>query len=239
MKKSLLIPVTLLMLIVTGSFAQNKRVAVVSFYVSKQIDVSDFGAAAKEAAITLSDDPNFNLTPLLIGYHDQFFNSYAKNFPFDLIAEGDVINTDAYKTFVPEGNESDANAKYVTPYTGYKILTTWNENDNIKHLLAIFSQYDGLMKVDISFRMLKYGFNNMGVVKMMATTTISLHNKDGKRVFAITENGKSKSVNPMVAGIPVMTTDKVLPMCQSAMDELMKALDKDLPKLIKKTDAKL
>lgn len=227
------------MLIVTGSFAQNKRVAVVSFYISKQIDVSDFGSAAKEAAIKLSNDADFNLTPLLISYHDQFFNSYAKNFPFDLVAEGDVINTDAYKTFVPENDGSNDDVKYGTSYSGYKIMTTWGENDNIKHLLAIFSQYDGLMKVDISFTMLKYGFNNMGVVKIMATTTISLHNKDGKRVFAITENGKSKSVSPMVAGIPVMTPDKVLPMCQSAMDELMIALDKDLPKLIKKTDAKL
>jgi hypothetical protein len=241
MKKTLLAAVLLLILTVANSFAQNKRVAVVSFYVSKQIDVSDFGVIGKEAADKLSDNPDFNLTPLLISYHDQFYNTYAKNFPFDLVAEGDVINTDQYKTFVPIGSPDEPNdyQKYAIPYTGYKIMSRWGENDNIKNLLAIFSQYDGLMKVSISFQMLKYGFNNMGVVRMMATTSITLHNKDGKKVFSIVENGKSKSVSPMVAGVPVMTPDKVLPMCQSAMDELMIALNKDLPKLIKKTDAKL
>ena len=241
MKKPLLIAVTLLTLAVTGSFAQNKRVAVVSFYVSKQIDVSDFGPLAKEAANQLSANPDFNVTPLLISYHDQFFNTYAKNFPFDLVAEGDVINTDAYKTFVPllSPDEPAGYQKYATPYTGYKIMTNWSEKDNNKKLLAMFSQYDGIMRVSIGFTMLKYGFNNMGVVRMEATTYITLHNKDGKKIYSFVENGKSKSVSPMVAGIPVMTPDKVLPMCQSAMDELITSLNKDLPKLIKKADEKL
>jgi len=37
----------------------------------------------------------------------------------------------------------------------------------------------------------------------------------------------------------VMTPSKVLPMCQDALDHLMTELNKDLPKLIKKANAKL
>jgi hypothetical protein len=68
---------------------------------------------------------------------------------------------------------------------------------------------------------------------------IALFNKDGDKVFSIKEDAKSKSVSPLVGGVPVMTADKIQPMCESAMDELMTELQKDLPKMIKKADAKL
>jgi hypothetical protein len=242
MKKPLLITVMLLTMAITGSYAQNKKVAVVSFYVSKQIDMSDFGSLAQAAALKLCNDSAFNLKPLLYKFHDQFFSAYSKNFPFDLAPESEVFSNDAYKAFMPfesptEG--ADYNVNFQTPYEGYKVIFKLKEDESAKSMLAIFNQDDGVMKVDITFTMLKYGFNNMGVVRMMAYANIFLYNKNGDRVFWIHDNGKSKSVSPMVAGVPVMTPDKLLPMCESAMDEMMVQLDKDLPKMIKKADAKL
>lgn len=43
----------------------------------------------------------------------------------------------------------------------------------------------------------------------------------------------------MVKGIPVMQPEKILPMCESALNELMGDLDKRIEKIVKKTDAKL
>ena len=40
----------------------------------------------------------------------------------------------------------------------------------------------------------------------------------------------------MVGGIPVMSPKKILPMCESALEKLMKDLEKRLPKIIKKAD---
>jgi len=242
MRKFLFTAVILLGMAITGSYAQNKKVAVITFYVSKQIDVSDFGVAAKAAALSLSDEPDFNLTPLIVNFHDQFFSTYSKNFPFDLAPENEVLDKVEYRNYVPlfdpTGNPANQ-LKYNIPYDGYKIIINWGEAANVKNMLAMFNQYDGVMVVTIGFRLLQYGFNNMGVARMMAGANIELYNRDGVRVFSISDNGKSKSVSPMVAGVPVMTSSKVLPMCQDALDHLMTELNKDLPKLIKKANAKL
>jgi len=43
----------------------------------------------------------------------------------------------------------------------------------------------------------------------------------------------------MVAGVPVMTPEKILPLCESALSQLMISLQKDIPKITRKSDAKL
>jgi hypothetical protein len=43
----------------------------------------------------------------------------------------------------------------------------------------------------------------------------------------------------MVGGIPVVNPEKILPMCESALTELMGDLKKRIAKIISKTDKKL
>ena len=43
----------------------------------------------------------------------------------------------------------------------------------------------------------------------------------------------------MVGGVPVINPEKLLPMCDSALEELMGDLQKRIAKIIKKSDAKL
>jgi S-adenosylmethionine synthetase len=71
---------------------------------------------------------------------------------------------------------------------------------------------------------------------MRAFARIALYDKTGKKVFAISEGENSKKTSVMVGGIPVMKTEKILPMCESALQQLMKDLEKRLPKVIKKAD---
>jgi hypothetical protein len=241
MKKTFLLATIMLALSVTSSYAQNKKVAVVTFYIVKKIGVSDFGSGATVAVTKLIDDPKFNVTPLLTTFHDDFFNNYSKAFPFTLLPESEVIGNTSYKAFNPAGEATSGVFKdyYNQPIEGYKIVLPLIGRANENELLKIFTQADGVMKVYLDFDLVKIGFGGMGIVKVNAHANIALFNKAGEKVFSIKEDAKSNSVSPLVAGVPVMTPEKILPMCESALKELMLSLQKDLPKMIKKADSKL
>jgi hypothetical protein len=172
-----------------------------------------------------------------MNFHIQFFENYSKNFPFQLLPEDQVITNDAYKAFVPIGVSSDGILKtsnYIIPTDGYKVIPQLAGHENEKNMLKIFNQCDGVVDVFIDFKLVKIGFGGMGVVKVDAKANIVLFNKKGDKVFSVEEDANSKSTRPLVAGVPVMTAEKIMPMCESALDELMSALQKDLPKWLKK-----
>jgi len=232
-----------LIALTTGfAIAQNKNVAVVTFFINKEIDVTEFGAPAYLAVKKLGDDPAFNLAPMLSSFHKQFMDEYSKSFPFNLLPEDQVIKNEAYKAYTPVGiaNSGILNAtNFLIPVNGYKIFLNMAGHENEKNMLKIFNQADGVMDVTINFKLVKIGLGGMGVVKVNANANMTLFNKNGDKVFSVDQDAKSKSVSPLVGGVPVMTPEKIIPMCESAMAELMAALQKDLPKMIKKADAKL
>ena len=159
MKKSLT-PICLFsLLLITVGYAQNKKVAVVTFYVVKKIGVADFGSAANAAVMKLSDDPDFNMVPLLKNFHTQFFDTYSKEFPFQLLPEEQVTNNDAYKAFIPLGSAATGVFKdtYNVPFDGYKVVLPVTGHENERNLLNIFNQCDGVMKVYIDFDLVKIG----------------------------------------------------------------------------------
>lgn len=85
--------------------AQKKKVAVVTFYANKMVEFNELGAGFDfllQDILQLRDDPNFNLTPILNTYHDNFFNDYSKEFPFELLPESEVLNNADYQNFTPK-----------------------------------------------------------------------------------------------------------------------------------------
>lgn len=89
------------------SFSQKKKIAVVTFYANKMISFEDLGLGVDILlgdVLKLRDDPNFNLNPILKQYHNNFFNSYSKELPFDLLPESEVQNNEAYQAFIPKYN---------------------------------------------------------------------------------------------------------------------------------------
>jgi hypothetical protein len=240
MKKPFILVALFSLLLITTSYAQ-KKVAVVTFYADRMIGVSEFGNTAVAAMTRLVNDTSFNMTPLLQNFHDQFFNTYATSFPFQLLPEADVTGNADYKAFSPAGESTSGVFKdvYNQPFTGYKVVMPLLGHGNEDALLKIFGHADGIMKVYIDFDLVKIGFGGMGVVKVNAHANIALFNKAGEKVFSIKEDAKSKGGSPLIGGIPVISAEKILPMCESALAELMNALQKDLPKMIKKADSKL
>jgi len=240
--KSLFFTTLLLTFLSVTGFAQDKKVAVVTFYINKAIDVQDFGNEAQTTMLALRDNPKFDLTSLLKEFHTQFFESYSKEFPFQLLPESEVTDNENYKAYAPVGIASSgilAADKYITSIDGYKIFLVLIGHENEKNMLKVFPQADGVMHVSISFKLVKIGYGGMGVVKMRAISNIMLLNKKGEKVFNIDEDASSKGVTPLVGGIPVITVDKILPMCESALNNLMGYLQKDMAKMVKKSNAKL
>jgi len=222
--------------------AQSKKVAVVGFYSDKIIGFSELdgvGEGLLTEVLNLRDNPDFDLTPILNTYHDAFFNDYAKDFPFDLVPEKEVLANQEYQDYVPKYElDEDALKRYVF-IDGYKhIYEGAFGKVNEEAVAKIFSDTaDGVMFVEVHFELTKgFGIGSTATVKMKAFTRISLYDETGKKVFVINESAKSKKSSVMVGGIPVMKTTKILPMCESALEQLLKDLDKRLPKIINKSD---
>jgi hypothetical protein len=244
MRKQIKIVILLALVFALKGYAQEKKVAVVSFYTDKIIDFKELGLG-HEGLITevanLRDNPDFDLTPMLEKFHSEFFNTYSEKLPFQLAPEADVLNNEEYKAFKPKWDKSEEELKRYVVYDGYKyiyegILGKKNEIG----MAEIFSNYDGVMFVEIHFGFAKgLGIGGTATVKMKAFSRIALYNKKGEKVFAINESAKSKKTSVMVGGIPVMKPEKILPMCESALEKLMKDLDKNLKKITKKASKKL
>ena len=238
-----------LMLSVFIVSAQKKKVAVVTFYANKVIDFTEItGDKLTEGVVKkvfeLRDNPKFNLQPILVKFHDAFYNDYAKSFPFDLVPEAEVTGSDAYKNFVPKYQMSKHDANDYLIYNGYKYIydgpmAAANEEGMAK-AMADAVKADGVMFVHIDFSFEKgFGIGGTSTLKVKAFTRISVYDKKGEKLFVINENERSKKTMMMVGGIPVLDVDKILPNCESAMEELMGDLNKRIQKIIKKTDAKL
>lgn len=237
--------VLLMLCLATTGYGQKKKVAVVTFYSDKMVGFTALELGSEELLkdlLNLRDNPNFNLAPLLDKFHTQFFNEYAKSFPFELLPETQVVDSEKYKSFVPKYEMSAYDANNYLNYGNYKnihegMFGKYNEEGMAK-LFA--DEADGVMFVHISFDFAKgFGMGSTMTLKMRANARVALYNKKGEKVFAFTEGENSKKTGIMVKGLPVIRPEKILPMCESALEELMGDLDKRIKKIVVKTEAKL
>lgn len=238
------ISILALILGATLGFSQEKKVAVVSFSTDKTIGVSDLGLnnakGIADKIFDLQNDSSFNLAPILEKYHTAFFDEYAKNFPFQLLPEDSVITKQAYIDFEPKFPNNDTSINGIIDYEGYQyIYEGLAGKTNEEGIAKVFeNDADGVLFSDIHFELVKgFGIGGTSSVKMRAYARIALYDKTGKKVWVINESEQSKKTGVMVGGIPVLKPEKILPMCESALEELMKDLNKRLKKILKKSEA--
>ncbi|AUC80622.1 hypothetical protein [Lacinutrix sp. Bg11-31] len=224
--------------------AQKKKVAVITFYADKTIDLSALSASADLIAknTNLSDDPDFNLTEPLKKLHNAFFSEYSKNFDFEIIDEKEVLSNDVYKEFVPtyqEGKTFLTNVETTTAIEGYNVIPTYRKNVKDLKPVAEALGVDAIMFINLSFGFVKTGIGSMGYVSVQARYSMDLFTKDNNSIFQFNEIAGSKKKAVMVGGIPVMNTSKIQPMCESAVEKLMKDLNKKVQRLAKKANKKM
>jgi len=238
--KRILLFAALCVMLISNTYAQDKKVAVVTFYAVKKINVAG-SKGGDESVARLANDTAFNLAPILGLFHDQFFADYAKNFQFDILPEKQVLTNRDYKDFLADrGPVTDIlNNNTEQPVKGYQVVLPLKRHDNEANLAKIFDQCDGIMRVYLDFDMEKRAFGNAALVKVIANANIDLYNKNGDKVFSVKRSAMSKISGAQVAGIPFMVPRKVLPLCESATAELLALLDKEMPALVKNAGAKL
>jgi len=254
MKKSIYLFMGIFMM-TSISFGQNKKVAVVTFYVDKYIDASKIVKEARDQSQeqTMRDDPNFDLRPLLNDFYETFRKKYAKEFPFEIVDERIVIGNERYQAYngldgIEDQDSIDSYNEtihdrfisidgYQVLLTGGNLLRSWRTE---AHMMDIFEDVDGVMFVSMSYGYEpKINIGGMGNAGIRAYMHMDLFNKEAKKVFKLDEYATSKKGVPMINGVPIMSTNKVLPLCQNATEELLEDMNKNLPKLIKKVDKKL
>ena len=91
------------LLLTLAIYGQQKKIAVLTFYADKNIDLSAISPTAdlvlKNTA--LAQDPTFILTPVLEKFHKAFFTQYLKNLPFEVIEEKVVHENQKYRDYGP------------------------------------------------------------------------------------------------------------------------------------------
>lgn len=244
--KKVIILISCYVLSFSSLLAQEKKVALTSFWVSKQIGFSELsggvGLAASIAA--LSDDPNFNLTPVLDNFYKVFTEEYAKQFPFVLLSEDEVLNIDAYKNYEGRFNEEEDKKRliqrYLCPKT-YKPLQESlfkGENSNQMQMVQMFKEVaDGVMFVSMSYDFVKKPMPFTAGIR--ATVRIKIWNKEGDKVLTINDYATSKESVTIIAGIPIMEPSQLIPLCESASAKLVTDLNKKLKKMASKCAKKL
>lgn len=237
-----------LIIFLMGNVHGQKKVALTTFYVSKHIGFDELGGNAALAAsiASLSENPDFNLQPVLDNFYTTFTKDYAPQFPFELLPENEVIGNDKYKAYEGRYNESkDVDRsklfqRYLTA-EGYKPLQesiVKGEKSNQMQMVEMFKETaDGVMFVSMGYDFVKKPVPFTAGVR--AYVRIKVWNKEGKKVFSINEYGTSKESVAIVGGIPVMKTEKLLPLCESASEKLVADLNKKLKKKAAKAAKKL
>ena len=123
--------------------------------------------------------------------------------------------------------------------TGGNMLRSWRTES---HLITILEDInvDGVMFIYLHFSWEpKVALGGLGTAGIRAYINMELFNKEAKKVFNLEEYATSKKGVALVQGAPVLNYDKLMPMCESATEELLEDLNKKLPKYIKKVDKNL
>jgi hypothetical protein len=177
----------------------------------------------KKGDITINDKPllKFRLVKESLQEDVDYYFKHLEDDNFIIQTENDYLIYNGYK-YIYDGPMGAAN------------------EEGMAKAMADAVKADGVMFVHIDFSFEKgFGIGGTSTLKVKAFTRISVYDKKGEKLFVINENERSKKTMMMVGGIPVLDVDKILPNCESAMEELMGDLNKRIQKIIKKTDNKL
>jgi hypothetical protein len=239
--KKITLPILMLLLTFVSSLAQEKRVALVTFFGDKKIG----GTGMSTIGESLMKDPAFNLQPLVEKAYQRFITEFAKDFPFKLIDAKEISGNAAYQAY-QSGMLSDT-TKGFNKLAGIQYAVVpgmiWAYGDNQGflseekrdpcNLAKIFPDADGILFVsmDYEFESRAMGF----AAGATAYLNMFLYDKKCDKVFRIRERAVSKGKVPAAAGIPIMNVQKIQPLCEDATNELFEELKGKLGKIVKKS----
>ncbi len=234
---------TICLLVILGTvglLAQDKKVALVTFYSDKKIGGTGLGTAME----SLINDPSFNLKPLVDKSYDRFVNEFAKDFPFKLIDNSEIVGNQEYKNyksaFLADTSKTSNKLLGIQYVTAKDLIFAYGDitlvSDDKKdqcNLAKIFSTADAVLFVSMDY---EFESRLMGVaVGITAYLNMFMYDKKCDRVFRIRESGRSKGKVAAIGGIPVMDPKKIQPLCEDATEQLFVELQGKLGKIVRKS----
>jgi len=236
----------ILIAVASLAYGQKKKVAVVTFYVDKYINADKIAEGSRQATYekTQEDDPMFDLRPILVEFHETFMKKYAKEFPFELAPEKEILNNPMYKAYkgldgIEDQSEMDELGEaindrfiaidgYNVLLTGGNMLRSWRTESHLVKILED-ENIDGVLFVSLWFAWEpKVAVGGLGNAGIRSYINMDLFDKDAKKVFKLDEYATSKKGVALVSGAPIFDYKKLLPMCQNATEELLEEVDKKL-----------
>lgn len=229
----------------TNIYAQQQinKVAVISFFTSKQIDASEVSGIATLIA-KISKDPSLNLDSAMSMFYGSWKNDFQAKFPFEFIAEPTVVNNPQYPTLM-DGSTQFYSPEYVlTPdslkYIPINGIAPFRNTDAIKKSFEVIKEADAVMVVFLSFSIMKkteiYGF---GTAKVRAYANIQLFDKASDPLLKLKEAAVSTNSFQYALGGAILDVADIQPLCMEATKNLLLDLNKTLPSKLEKLKKKL
>jgi len=226
--------VLLLILICSAASAQIQKGALISVFGDRNL--SDDPMETKFYEV-LMKDTSFNLNPIVNKFDQTIREKFIPQFPFQFAAKEEVVNAPGYadlRTLTRWANDQ----WYTTPAKQYIPIAAFgiaDDTDAIKKSFEIIQQgVDGVMIAYINFNIYSAGgIGPMAKKKVYAYVNLKIFNKEGKRIFKLKERASSDEGVISVAGI-ITDIKKVMPMVNSAADNLLKDMEAKLPKSLNK-----
>lgn len=232
--KTKIAPFIFLIFICTAASAQLQKAAVISVFGDRNLSDNPMDTKIYQA---MMKDSSFNLTPIVNKFDKTIRENFLTQFPFPFLAKDQVVTAAGYgdlKGLTRWAKESWS----TTPADGYVPIAAFgiaDDTEAIKKSFEVVQQgVDGVMICYINFNIYNAGgFGPMAKSKVYAYVNMKIFNKDGKRIFKVKEKASSDMGVLAVGGI-ITDVKKVMPMIESAANNLMKDMETVLPKALAK-----
>lgn len=206
--------------------AAGEKVALVSIYCSKQVDMSEFGG--KASMITqLANSEDFNLQPFVEELHKRITSSYLENLDYDFVPESEVLTTEGYDESLTDG--ALIKAEWLNKPEGYVGVHNQSKKTQ-KNTLAVFPDVDGIMIIGVDYKLKKMAqVAGFGTAKVEATVILKIVDRSAKKMFRVAVSQLSDDKLKFALG-GAFDTAKLMPLVKDATEKALTKMDEKIVK---------
>lgn len=230
MKTKFFIPLALIALIVTSCIVSKERMksvndaALVSLYLNRNINMSEFGNAAAGLSKLVQDDA-FDLKPLVTKLKSSVEDDMVSALPFKLVDEQKVITSEKYEDiFNAQPVLAKISRRQVEYPEGYYPINSASKAARAEAISA-FPFADGFLYVSVDYKLVKTSMQiaGFGKAKIEANLNVRLVDRNNKIVLKVQKRAKSENNIKFALG-GVFDAKKIKGLCEEATDEVTKDL---------------
>lgn len=231
--------VVLAVLMCTTASAQINKAALISVFGDRNLSDNPLDTKIYEA---LMKDSSFNLLPIVNKFDITIQEKFLPEFPFPFVLKEEVVNAEGY-TELKALTRWSGDSWYTTPADQYVSISAFalaEDSEAIKKSFEIIpSDVDAVLIAYVNFNIYDAGgIGPLAKKKIYAYVNLKMYDREGKRIFKLTERATSDDGVMAVSGF-ITDLSQLTPMIESAADNLMKDMESKLNKSLNKMAKKL